>query len=115
VIPAFVAVLAAMSGTTGTGLYGKAVISPARPVCAVGESCSAPDKNDVLGFWLRGRRIASARTTADGRYRVALAPGRYAVTARHAGPVGRGLEPTRVVVPRGRYARVNFSLDIGIR
>jgi len=112
---AFVAVLVAVSGTTGTGLYGKAVISPAQPVCAVGESCTAPDKSDVLGFWLRGRRVASARTTAEGRYRVGLAPGRYTVTAKHAGHIGRGLEPTRVLVPRGRYARVNFSLDIGIR
>jgi hypothetical protein len=115
VLPAFVAALVAVTGTTGTGLYGKVVISPARPVCAVGQSCTAPDKNDVLSFWLRGRRVASARTTSEGRYRVTLAPGRYTVRAKHRGAIGRGLEPTRVLVPRGRFARVNFSLDIGIR
>jgi hypothetical protein len=115
VIHAFVAALVAVSGTTGTGLYGKVVISPAQPVCAVGESCTAPDKGDVLSFWLRGRRVASTRTTSEGRYRVALAPGRYTVRAKHGGPIGRGLTPTHALVRRGRYARVNFSLDIGIR
>jgi len=115
VMHAFVAALVAVTGTTGTGLYGKVVISPARPVCVVGQPCTAPDKNDVLGFWQRGRRVATVRTSAEGRYRVALAPGRYAVTAKHAGPIGRGLEPPRVIVPRDRYAHANFSLDIGIR
>jgi hypothetical protein len=112
---AFVAALIALSGTTGTGLYGKVVISPAQPVCTVGESCTAPDRNDVLSFWLRGRRVASARTSVEGRYRVTLAPGRYTVRAKHGVGLGRGLEPTRALVRRGRYVRVNFSLDIGIR
>ena len=115
VIHAFVAAVIAVSGGTGSGLYGKVVISPAQPVCAVGESCTAPDKNDVLAFWLRGRRFGTARTDANGRYRIALPPGRYRVTAKHGGAIGRGLEPTHAVASRGRYARVNFSLDIGIR
>jgi hypothetical protein len=115
VMHAFVAALVAVSAGTGSGLYGKVVISPARPVCVVGQPCTAPDRNDVLAFWQRGRRVGTTRTTAEGRYRVSLAPGRYTVTAKHDGAIGRGLEPTRVVVPRARYARVNFSLDIGIR
>jgi hypothetical protein len=114
VIHVFVAALVAASGTSGSGLYGKVVISPARPVCAVGEPCTAPDRDDVLTFWRRGRRVATARTTAKGSYRIALAPGRYAVTVRRRA-IGRGLEPTRATVLRCRYARVNFTLDIGIR
>jgi len=114
VVHVFVAALVAASGTTGSGLYGKVVISPARPVCAVGEPCTAPDRNDVLTFWRRGRRVATARTTAKGSYRIALAPGRYGVTVKRSA-LGRGLEPTRVTVVRGRYGRVNFTLDIGIR
>jgi hypothetical protein len=109
-----VTALLALSAGTGSGLYGKVVISPARPVCVQGQSCAAPDKNDVLAFWLRGRRMGTARTSAEGRYRISLAPGRYLVTTKHRG-IGRGLEPRSVVVPRGRHARVNFSLDIGIR
>jgi len=112
---AFVAALVAVSAGTGSGLYGNVVISPARPVCVVGQPCTAPDKNDVLAFWRQGRRVRTARTSEEGRYRVSLAPGRYAVTAKRSGPIGRGLQSVHVVVPRARYARVNFSLDIGIR
>jgi hypothetical protein len=115
VIHILVAAVVTATGSTGSGLYGKAVIDPARPVCAVGQSCAAPDRNDLLAFWLRGRRIATARTKADGTYRVTLPAGRYVVTAKHRGPAGRGLEPAQAVVPHGRYVRVNFRLDIGIR
>jgi hypothetical protein len=115
VIEVFVAALVAASGSSGSGLYGKVVISPSRPVCAVGEPCTAPDRNDVLSFWRGGRRVAIARTGATGSYRVALAPGRYVVKVKRPHGMGRGLEPTRATVPRGRYARVNYTLDIGIR
>jgi hypothetical protein len=115
VIHVFVAALVTVSGSTGSGLYGKVVISPARPVCAAGESCTAPDRNDVLTFWRDNRRVAIAHTNAAGSYRVALAPGRYVVKVKRPRGIGRGLAPTRATVPRGHYARVNFTLDIGIR
>ena len=115
VLDVFVAALAVAGSTNGSGLYGKVVISPARPVCAAGESCTAPDRGDVLSFWLRGRRVSTARTNDEGAYRAKLAPGRYTITAKHARGLGRGLQPTRATVARGRYARVNFTLDIGIR
>jgi hypothetical protein len=115
VIHVFVAALVAASSSTGSGLYGKVVISPARPVCTAGESCTAPDRNDVLTFWRGARRVATARTNTAGSYRVALAPGRYVVKVKHSRGIGRGLDPTRVAVQRGRYARANFTLDIGIR
>jgi hypothetical protein len=98
-----------------SGLHGTVVIDPARPVCVVEQPCSAPDRYDVLVFTRSGRRIAQTRTDAEGKYSVRLAAGTYTVTApRHDG-IGRGLLPSRVVVPRGRYARANFTLDIGIR
>jgi len=98
-----------------SGLHGTVVISPSQPVCMVGQPCSKPDPGDVLAFWRQGRRIATTRTDGAGRYRVALPPGRYTVTApRHRG-IGRGLNPHYVTVPKTRYSRVNFTLDIGIR
>lgn len=107
-------VVAALLSLAG-GLQGTVVISPSQPVCMVGQPCSKPDANDMLAFWRHGKRVATARTNADGHYRVPLAPGRYAVTApRHKG-VGRGLEPRYVTVRRVLYGRVNFTLDIGIR
>ena len=112
---AFVATLISVAGAGGSGLFGTVLISPAQPVCVVGEPCTAPDKNDVLAFWQRGRRVGRTRTSAEGRYRISLAPGRYTVTAKRKSTLGRGLEPTHVVVPRARYRRVDFSVDIGIR
>ena len=97
------------------GVQGTVVIFPSQPVCVVGQPCSKPDANDVLAFWRRGKRVATARTDTAGHYRVSLAPGRYGVTApRHKG-IGRDLEPRDVTVPTSRYVRVNFTLDIGIR
>ncbi len=108
--------VSAGSATTRSGLYGKVVIDPARPVCQPSLSCSSPDGNDLLAFSRRGRRVATTRTRKDGAYGLALAPGRYTVTLpRRSGEIGRGLSPAQVTVPRGRYARVSFTLDIGIR
>jgi hypothetical protein len=98
-----------------SGLYGRVVISPARPVCVVDQPCTAPDRNDLLAFWRSVRRVATIRTDDKGSYRVSLAPGRYRVTVPRRGRLGSGLTPSAVVVPTGRLAHVNFDLDIGIR
>jgi len=88
---------------------------PITPVCREGEPCDEPAKA-VLIFSRKGRVIARARSREDGRYRISLAPGIYAVRLPGGPPaVGRGLEPRRVTVSRGRYRRVNFSIDTGIR
>jgi hypothetical protein len=107
-------IVAAVLSLAG-GLHGTVVISPSQPVCMVGQPCSKPDVNDTLAFWRRGKRVATTRTDSSGQYRVSLAPGRYAVTAPQHKGIGRGLEPHYVSVPTSRYARVNFTLDIGIR
>jgi hypothetical protein len=108
------AVPASCSDGPGSGLYGRVVIDPAQPVCRVGVPCTAPAKNTWLTFSARGRSVVRARTDARGRYRVALRPGSYAVSAGSRA-IGRGVEPTRAVVRTGRYRRADFTLDIGIR
>ena len=55
------------------------------------------------------------RTRADGRYRIALAPGRYAVRTTSPSIFERRPQPGTVTVPRDRFARVIFTLDTGIR
>jgi len=88
---------------------------PVMPVCMVGKPCDEPAANVKLVFLRNGKTVASVRTARDGRYRVALAPGVYRVRTAAQPAIGRGIEPQSVRVPRGRCARVDFSIDTGIR
>jgi hypothetical protein len=100
------------SGEAGSGLYGRVLIEPATPTCSPGTRCSRPAPDFELVFLQDGRRVAHTTTDARGRYRVRLAPGRYAVR-----PEGRRprLDPATAAVPSGRFARHDFTYDLGIR
>jgi hypothetical protein len=100
---------------TGSGIYGVVTRSPITPVCTREEPCSAPAKGVTLVFSVGGRSAARVTTDARGRYRLGLLPGRYAVALAIRRRIGGGLQPQRVVVPAGPYARVDFSIDTGIR
>lgn len=108
------ALAATAAGTTRSGLYGAVTRGPTQPVCRVGEPCDEPAAGATLVFFRHGRRIARIRANDQGRYRVTLRPGRYAVRTT-AQSIGRGVDPSLVTVSRGRYTRVNFSIDTGIR
>jgi hypothetical protein len=102
------------SGASPTGLRGVVLVDPAYPVCQIGQPCTAPAKHVWLVFSRRGRAVARTRTASDGSYRIALAPGAFAVSSPHH-TLSRGLQPRRVVVRLRGYRRVDFRLDIGIR
>jgi hypothetical protein len=120
----FVTVLAVLvtagssgAATSSSGLRGLVTRGPIAPVCAVEQPCSEPAKDVTLVFSRNGRVVRRTRTNDQGRYRVALAPGLYAVrlpTGQRL-TIGRGLEPTRARVVSGRFRRVDFSIDTGIR
>ena len=122
-LPILIAVVAAAgcgaqsSGRAGaSGLAGVVRISPATPVCRRGTSCARPAKRFRLVFSRNGRSVV-ATTDANGRYRVELERGRYAVRAasgRNTGPK-QGLQPSTVTVPRGRFVVRDFIYDAGIR
>ncbi len=102
-------------GAGGGGLYGTVVISPATPVCAQGRSCSRLAKGFRLVFAANGKTVTT-QTDSHGRYRVKLERGRYTVRYGTAVMSRRTrLQPGRVTVPRGRFARRNFIYDSGIR
>jgi len=90
---------------------------PIAPVCVAGQPCSEPAKNVTLVFVRNGRVARRTKTNDQGRYRAALAPGVYAVrlTTGQRPRIGRGLEPARARVAAGRFRRVDFSIDTGIR
>lgn len=103
--------LGAGSGSSGSGLRGTVLIYPAYPGCQAGQPCTRPAANVPLRFWRNGRMVAHTRTDAEGRYRIRLRPRTYRVTSTS----GATLKPIRVSVVTGRYRRVTFKLDTGIR
>lgn len=96
-----------------TGLYGLVTRGPIMPVCRIDEPCDEPASRVTIVF---SRRGTSTRTTTgdDGRYRVRLKPGVYAVRTSRTG-LGSYVEPQAARVPRTRFARVNLLIDTGIR
>jgi hypothetical protein len=97
-----------------SGVYGVVMRGPTTPVCRVGTPCSAPAVGAVLVFSRNGLVVARVRVGAGGRYSVRLDPGTYSVAQPVAPKIG-GLQPRRVVIRRGVFARVDFRIDTGIR
>lgn len=113
-LAATLAVSSASAAASSSGLRGLVTRGPIAPVCAAGQPCSEPAKNVTLVFSRNGQVVRPARTNDQGRYRVALAPGLYAVRLAPKPSIGRGPEPEQVRVVRGRFRRVDFSIDTGI-
>jgi hypothetical protein len=110
--------LTAAGGATAaktSGLRGIVMRGPVMPVCVVGKPCDEPAANVRLVFLRNGKAVARIRTRGDGRYRVTLAPGVYRVSAPGRLAIGSGIEPRSARVPLGRFARVDFSIDTGVR
>ena len=61
-----------------------------------------------------GKERARVKTGRDGRFTVALAPGRCGVRTTEPG-FGRTPQPSTVTVPRQGYARATLRIDTGIR
>ncbi|HEY0416841.1 MAG TPA: carboxypeptidase-like regulatory domain-containing protein [Gaiellaceae bacterium] len=107
---AVVLAASAPAGAAPTGLRGVVTRGPISPVCSVERPCSAPAKGVTLTF-SRRHHSWTATTDTAGRYRIVLRPGTYTVTMASQ-PLARAWT---VVVPAGRFAVKNFSVDTGIR
>jgi hypothetical protein len=101
-------------GTTKpSGLYGQVRRGPITPVCIAEQPCDAPAPGVTLVFSRVGRELGRTVTRMDGTYRIRLAPGVYGI--RRALATARPVEPETARVPLARFARVDFSIDTGIR
>jgi hypothetical protein len=100
------------AGAPTSGLRGTLTIGPLTPVCLEATPCDGPARHATLAFTRHG---ATTKTRTDdlGRYRVALAPGWYAV--RTSVGISHVPQPARVRVLAGRYRLVSFYADTGIR
>jgi hypothetical protein len=112
-VPMFV-VAGAAGARHVSGLRGVVMQGPTGPVCRADDPCEKPAGGVLLQFKRSGKVVAEVKTTSAGRYSVKLRAGSYAVKAPRR-PVGTGLTPRVVHVPRGRIAKVNFHLDTGIQ
>jgi hypothetical protein len=114
---ALVVVAGAGAQTTAlsSGLRGVVVRGPIAPVCVAEQPCTEPARNITLLFSRNSRVVGRAVTDTAGRYRVRLSAGVYAVRRPGSVGIGRGIEPNRARVYAGRFVRVDFSIDTGIR
>jgi len=101
--------LGGASAATHSGLRG--VVLQSTPVCRT-DHCEEPASGVLLRFTRAGRVVNTVKSTSGGRYSVRLRPGTYRVKVP-AHPIGTGLAPRVVRVPRGRIAYVDFHLDTG--
>jgi Carboxypeptidase regulatory-like domain len=96
------------------GLFGTAVISPAQPVCRVGDPCTKPAAGMTLVFTSTRGGAKTVVTSAKGTYRIRLSPGTYTVRVGGANRIGR-ITPAKVVVRSGLLLHRDFAIDVGIR
>jgi len=98
-----------------SGLHGIVTRGPTEPVCRIGTPCTKPAVGALLVFSRNGRVVARVRAGAGGRYSVRLAAGVYAIRLSPVPRIGVGIRPREVHVAEGVFARVDFSIDTGIR
>jgi hypothetical protein len=99
---------------SATGLQGRVMRGPIMPVCRVGVPCEEPAKGVTLRFSRNGRIVARATTNSKGWYRVVLKPGRYSVRTNARAPQAVP-RPALATATSGRFHRVDFHLDTGLR
>jgi hypothetical protein len=107
------AATSATAAAPRSGLYGVVTRGPITPVCRVGVPCDAPAGKVTLTF----SRAGLAKTTQTdqlGGYRIALAPGTYAVRTSSK-PFGQTPRPANVHVRAGHVDKIDFAIDTGIR
>jgi len=114
-VAALAAVADAAAATSHGTLTGTVTRGPVSPVCVAEQPCNEPARGVALVFRRNGVAIANVVTSAEGLYRVRLAPGTYSVARRQSRGIDHRLEPNRVRVYASRVVRVEFSIDTGIR
>jgi hypothetical protein len=101
--------------TISSGLRGFVSRGPIAPVCTAEQPCTEPARNVTLLFSRNDHVVGRTVTDGAGHYRVRLPAGLYTVRRPGAITIGRKLSPNHARVYARRFARVDFSIDTGIR
>lgn len=113
--------------TVSSGIEGQVLIGPTCPAVRAGDQKCAdrPYRTTITIKSLDGLEVARFTTDAQGRFHVALEPGRYLIKASSAKrmtvfPVKRTtvmleLPPNQVEVMAGEFTDLKLVFDSGIR
>jgi hypothetical protein len=111
----------ALGAVSRAGLTGRVVAGPICPVERMPPDPACAPRPLEVALRVRpvdgGRAAVTARSGADGHFRLRLAPGEYEVRAlsRGGSPYPRPLRPFEVRVHAGRFTHVTITYDTGIR
>jgi hypothetical protein len=98
-----------------SGIRGRVLLGPTCPVQRIGQTCVRPYQATItIRNEGTGKLVARVRSSANGRFRVALAPGTYLLVQHTGRPYPRS-SPQTATVRSHRYTRVVISYDSGIR
>jgi hypothetical protein len=100
-----------------SGIRGRVLLGPTCPVVMEGSPCPDEPVADVEVRALRdGETVAQTTSGSEGRFELALPPGRYTLEAV-VGSDGPGMfaKPVDVTVTSGAFVEVVVPVDTGIR
>lgn len=103
--------------TSGSGIEGLVTIGPMCPVEREDTPCpDQPYQATIDALNADGDKVMTFESGEDGRFRVAIEPGRY--TLEPQSPNGASLpyaSPVDVEVHAGAYTHIDIQYDSGIR
>lgn len=103
------------SGEAQAAVVGRVLSAPSCPVERSGSPCPPRPVVGASVVAVRdGDVAASTHTTAGGRFRLALRPGRYLIRATNVGGLATTAEKP-VVLTAGARQRLILTVDSGIR
>jgi hypothetical protein len=101
-----------------SGIVGRVLIGPTCPVVQVGQDCADRPFRAAIRIHKAGQSnvVAVAHSGKEGRFRVALAPGRYVlVPVQPNGGAPPRAGPVAVRVRAHAWTKVKITYDSGIR
>ena len=98
-----------------SGIVGEVRIGPTCPVERPGKICERPYRATItIRSDTKHRFVARVRSSATGRFRIALAPSTYLLVPQNGHPYPRS-SPLLATVDNHHYTTVLVSYDSGIR